>query len=90
MAIETQTAVFESVQTGVYVVLTFDLVDESGRVAVKCSVRSRTATGNQSVAAMARAQAVWQSWISRVADGDLPPLPPGWRAIDGAQEASTS
>lgn len=87
MTTETRTAVFESVSTGFFVILTFNLVGGSDQVRVNFSVRSHTP---QPVEAMLRVHAVWQSWVSRIASGALPPLPIGWRVKDGEQEGATS
>ena len=85
MTIQTRTCVFESAPFEI--VLTFKLVDDSGRFSVVFSVRSHTP---QSVAAMLRVQTVWQSWVSTIVGGSLPPLPSGWRVQDGVQEDATS
>ena len=82
-----RTSVYESISTGFFVILTFDLVAGSDQVRVKFSVRSHTP---QPVEAMLRVHAVWQSWVSRSVGGTHPALPNGWRYIDGAQEAATS
>lgn len=87
MTADIRTAVFESVSTGFFVILTFNLVGGSDQVRVNFSVRSHTP---QPVEAMLRVHAVWQSWVSRIAGGSLPALPNGWRYIDGTPEGATS
>jgi len=87
MTTETRTAVFESIFEPVYVVLTFDLLDDAGRMRCNYSVRSHTPLP---VSALLRAQAVWHSWVSAIVGGALPPLPQGWRVKDGEPEGATS
>lgn len=87
MTSDIRTVVFESVATGFFVILTFNLVGDSDQVRVTFSVRSHTP---QPVDAMLRVHAVWQSWVSRIAGGSLPALPKGWRYIDGTPEGATS
>lgn len=82
-----RTSVYESISTGFFVILTFDLVAGSDQVRVKFSVRSHTP---QPVEAMLRVHAVWQSWVSRSVGGTHPPLPKGWRVKDGAREVAPS
>jgi len=83
--IETRTAVFEAAPF--YVVLTFHLVDNTGRMRVEYSVRSHTP---QPVDAMLRVQALWQSWVGAIVAGEFPPLPIGWQHKDGAREVAPS
>jgi hypothetical protein len=69
------------------VVLTFSKLNDAGHLSVNYSVRSHNP---QPVAVLLRAQSVWQSWVSSIVDGVVPPLPKGWQLHDGEQEAATS
>lgn len=82
-----QIAVFESVATGFFVILTFNLVGDSDQVKVNFSVRSHTPKSQD---AMLRVYAVWHAWVSQIAGGNPPALPKGWRFIDGTPEGATS
>jgi hypothetical protein len=85
--VTTKTLIFNSVLEPFSVVLTFNLVDYSGRVTVTFSVLPHTP---QPVYSILRVQAVWQSFVSSIVDGSFPPLPKGWRVQDGGNDADTS
>jgi hypothetical protein len=86
MTIKTKTLTVEAAFMPIQVFLTFDLVKPSS---IKCNFSIRSITP-QSIQVMNQVFSLWQSWVSQAAKGENPPLPPGWRVIDGAGEVVPS
>lgn len=87
MANKSTTVVFVSDYCPVVVVLTVRLLDDTGRIESRISLRSAVP---QTFGDLIELEMLWQEYLESGLSGEFSALPKGWRVLDGSRTAPTA